>query len=224
MEPGDRRNVSQVPTVKKNTSRLRLSFSLSRVRPPKERVQPHPNLSLIYTLGPVQKTSPSLPIISRKSVALKMEGKSLWQAQLLPPPPPSCLRTRPRWSNPTVPSASRTTQDARLSPSACAPGTTLTKSGPRAKIQPIGSAGRPAIRPTSTPCRRSPGLQNICDFIACINYRLHGGQSSRTTKRRTILANARIALAALSLRPKPQATGAKSGGKPLENPPGEEKE
>ena len=29
------------------------------------------------------------------------------------------------------------------------------QSGPRAKSQPIGSAGRPAIRPTSTPCRRS---------------------------------------------------------------------
>ncbi|MGA2906383.1 MAG: hypothetical protein ABSE36_01650 [Terracidiphilus sp.] len=56
------------------------------------------------------------------------------------------------------------------------------------------------------------GHQNICDFIACINYASMAGVV--THKEAThYLANARIALAALSLRPKPQATGAKSGGK-----------
>ncbi len=67
------------------------------------------------------------------------------------------------------------------------------------------------------------GLQNICDFIACINYASMAGIVTHSDATH-YLANARIALAALSLRPKPQATGAKSGGKPLENPPGEEKE
>ncbi len=89
--------------------------------------------------------------------------------------------------------------------------------------------------PTDWECRKAgnkaylnavpplPGHQNICDFIACINYASMAGIVTHNEATH-FLANARIALAALSLRPKPQATGAKSGGKPLENPPGEEKE
>ncbi len=56
------------------------------------------------------------------------------------------------------------------------------------------------------------GHQNICDFIACINYASMKGVVTHNDATH-YLANARIALAALSLRPKPQATGAKSGGK-----------
>jgi hypothetical protein len=66
------------------------------------------------------------------------------------------------------------------------------------------------------------GLENICDFIACINYASMRGVVTHSDATH-YLANARIALAALSLRPKPQATGAKSGGKPEANlPKGEE--
>jgi hypothetical protein len=57
------------------------------------------------------------------------------------------------------------------------------------------------------------GHQNICDFIACINYASMAGIIIHNDAAH-YLANARIALAALSLRPNPQATGAKSGGKP----------
>ncbi len=57
------------------------------------------------------------------------------------------------------------------------------------------------------------GHQNICDFIACINYASMKGVVTHNDATH-YLANARIALAALSLRPKPQAIGAKSGGKP----------
>jgi hypothetical protein len=61
------------------------------------------------------------------------------------------------------------------------------------------------------------GHENICDFIACINF---ASMTGIVTHREAAhyLANARIALAALSLQPKPQATGAKSGGKPAANP------
>ncbi len=62
------------------------------------------------------------------------------------------------------------------------------------------------------------GHQNICDFIACINYASMAGIVTHRDATH-YLANARIALAALSLRPKPQATGAKSGGKPEPNRP-----
>lgn len=57
------------------------------------------------------------------------------------------------------------------------------------------------------------GHKNICDFIACINF---ASMTDIINHREATLymANARIALAALSLQPKPQATGAKSGGKP----------
>jgi hypothetical protein len=60
------------------------------------------------------------------------------------------------------------------------------------------------------------GLKNICDFIACINF---ASMTGVVTHREAAhyLANARIALAALSLQPKPQATGAKSGGKTAAN-------
>jgi hypothetical protein len=57
------------------------------------------------------------------------------------------------------------------------------------------------------------GLKNICEFIACINF----ASMTDIVRHRDAahyLANARIALAALSLMPKPQATGAKSLGKP----------
>ena len=57
------------------------------------------------------------------------------------------------------------------------------------------------------------GHRNICDFIACINYASMAGIVIHKDAAH-YLANARIALAALSLRPNPQATGAKSGGKP----------
>jgi hypothetical protein len=61
------------------------------------------------------------------------------------------------------------------------------------------------------------GHKNVCDFIACINF---ASMTGIVTHREAAhyLANARIALAALSLQPKPQATGAKSGGKPAANP------
>jgi|ERR1039458_2627323 hypothetical protein len=65
------------------------------------------------------------------------------------------------------------------------------------------------------------GLQNICDFIACINYASMKGVVTHNEATH-YLANARIALAALSLKPKPQATGAKSGGKPEANLPKDE--
>ena len=57
------------------------------------------------------------------------------------------------------------------------------------------------------------GYENICDFIACISF---ASMTDIVSHRETelYLGNARVALAALSLRPKPQATGAKSGGKP----------
>jgi hypothetical protein len=63
------------------------------------------------------------------------------------------------------------------------------------------------------------GLKNICEFIACINF---ASMTDIVTHREAAhyLANARIALAALSLVPKPQATGAKSGGKPTATPAG----
>ncbi len=67
------------------------------------------------------------------------------------------------------------------------------------------------------------GLQNICDFIACINSASMKGVVTHNEATH-YLANARIALAALSLRPKPQAIGAKSGGKPETNPPEDEKQ
>jgi len=67
------------------------------------------------------------------------------------------------------------------------------------------------------------GLQNICDFIACINYASMAGIVSHNEATH-YLANARIALAALSIRPKPQATGAKSGGKPETNSAKDEEE
>ncbi len=66
------------------------------------------------------------------------------------------------------------------------------------------------------------GYKNICDFIACINF---ASMTGIVTRREAAhyLANARVALAALSLQPKPQATGAKSGGKsPTDPPEGEE--
>jgi len=67
------------------------------------------------------------------------------------------------------------------------------------------------------------GHQNICDFIACINYASMAGIV--THKEAThYLANARVALAALSLLAKPQATGAKSGGKPEAAPAQDEEE
>ena len=61
------------------------------------------------------------------------------------------------------------------------------------------------------------GLKNICEFIACINF----ASMTDIVRHRDAahyLANARIALAALSLMPKPQATGAKSLGKPSPAP------
>jgi hypothetical protein len=61
------------------------------------------------------------------------------------------------------------------------------------------------------------GIKNICDFIACINF---ASMTDIVTHREAAhyLANARVALAALSLVPKPQATGAKSGGKRTATP------
>ncbi len=67
------------------------------------------------------------------------------------------------------------------------------------------------------------GLQNICDFIACINLASMKGVVTHNEATH-YLANARIALAALSLRTKPQAIGAKSGGKPEANSPQDEEE
>jgi hypothetical protein len=60
------------------------------------------------------------------------------------------------------------------------------------------------------------GHKNICDFIACINF---AAMTQVVSHRETelYLANARVALVALSLQPKPQATGAKAGGKPDAN-------
>jgi hypothetical protein len=63
------------------------------------------------------------------------------------------------------------------------------------------------------------GLKNICEFIACINFASMTGIVSRRDATH-YLANARVALAALSLMPKPQATGAKSLGKPSTTPAG----
>jgi hypothetical protein len=61
------------------------------------------------------------------------------------------------------------------------------------------------------------GYENICQFIACINF---AAMTDIVSHRETelYLGNARVALAALSLQPKPQATGVKSGGKPSANP------
>ena len=61
------------------------------------------------------------------------------------------------------------------------------------------------------------GHKNICDFIACVSF---ASMTDIVTHRAAAhyLANARIALAALSLQPKPQATGAKSGGITSANP------
>jgi hypothetical protein len=90
-------------------------------------------------------------------------------------------------------------------------------------------------RPTAWECEKAgnkaylnaapplSGLENICDFIACINYASMRGVVTHTDATH-YMANARIALAALSLRPKPQATGAKSGGKAEANLPKDEKE
>lgn len=58
------------------------------------------------------------------------------------------------------------------------------------------------------------GLKNICEFIACINFASMTEIITQSDAEH-YLANARVALAALSLVPKPQATGAKSGGKSL---------
>jgi len=57
------------------------------------------------------------------------------------------------------------------------------------------------------------GHKNICDFIACINYASMTGIVTRDEAAHDSV-NARVALAALGLKSKPQATGAKSGGKP----------
>jgi hypothetical protein len=57
------------------------------------------------------------------------------------------------------------------------------------------------------------GLKNICQFIACINFASMTG-IIRPKDATHYMANARVALAALSLLPKPQATGPKSLGKP----------
>lgn len=56
------------------------------------------------------------------------------------------------------------------------------------------------------------GLENICDFIACINFASRINLVSRNSAAQ-FMAQARVALAANSLHPKPQAAGAKSGGK-----------
>jgi hypothetical protein len=71
--------------------------------------------------------SPSLPINSPKSVALKMEGDSSWHPQSLPPsPPPAHFKPRQ-----TIPAK-------RPSKSVGAPGTAPTTSRPRTRNQPIG--------------------------------------------------------------------------------------
>ncbi len=67
------------------------------------------------------------------------------------------------------------------------------------------------------------GHKNICDFIACISYASLADIISDSDATHH-MANARVALAALSLRPKPQATGAKSGGKPEANSVQDEEE
>ncbi len=59
------------------------------------------------------------------------------------------------------------------------------------------------------------GLKNICEFIACINF-ASMTDIIRPKDATHYMANARVALAALSLVPKPQAAGAKSLGKPTE--------
>ena len=58
------------------------------------------------------------------------------------------------------------------------------------------------------------GLENICDFIACVNFAYRIELISRNDSTH-YLAQARVALAAHSLHPKPQAVGRKSGGKSL---------
>ena len=85
---------------------------------------------------------------------------------------------------------------------------------------PAQKAGNKAYLNAAPPLS---GLENICDFIACINYASMRGVVTHTDATH-YMANARIALAALSLRPKPQATGAKSGGKAEANLPKGEKE
>jgi hypothetical protein len=60
------------------------------------------------------------------------------------------------------------------------------------------------------------GQENICDFISCINFASMTDIVSHKDAEH-YLANVRVALAALSLLRKPQAIGAKSGGKPLTN-------
>jgi|GEM_PF-4625097 len=76
---------------------------------------------------------------------------------------------------------------------------------------PAQKAGNKAYLRTVPPLK---GYENICDFISCINF------ASMTdiithSEAEHYLANARVALAAFSLLRKPQATGAKSGGKAL---------
>ena len=85
-------------------------------------------------------------------------------------------------------------------------------------------------KPTDWECRKAgnkaflkalpllSGHKNICDFIACISYASLADIISDSDATHH-MANARVALAALSLRPKPQAIGAKSGGKPAANQP-----
>jgi hypothetical protein len=58
------------------------------------------------------------------------------------------------------------------------------------------------------------GQENICDFISCINFASMTDIVSHKDAAH-YMANVRVALAALSLSQKPQAIGAKSGGKPL---------
>jgi hypothetical protein len=62
------------------------------------------------------------------------------------------------------------------------------------------------------------GYENICEFIACVNF---ASMTKIVTHKEAAhkLANAKIALAALSLQSKPQATGAISGGKPQQTRP-----
>jgi hypothetical protein len=58
------------------------------------------------------------------------------------------------------------------------------------------------------------GQENICDFISCINFASMTDIVSHKDAAHYV-ANVRVALAALSLSQKPQAIGARSGGKPL---------
>ncbi len=60
------------------------------------------------------------------------------------------------------------------------------------------------------------GHKSICDFIACINY-ASLNDIVKHSEATHYLANVRIALAALGLKSKTQATGAKSDGKPPAN-------